>query len=57
MPYIANVTVKHDGKNYQPGAEVPLTDKQAAPLLALKAVQEAEPDADKTPAKTNKKKD
>lgn len=57
MPYIANVTVKHDGKAYSPKAEVPLTAEQAKPLLALGAIKETEAEAEKEPTKTSKKKD
>ena len=38
----------HDGKGYQPGDEVALTEDEAAPLLAVNVVEAPSPAPEKT---------
>ncbi len=40
----------HDGKKYQPGDEVALTEDEAAPLLAVNVVEAPSPALEKTEA-------
>lgn len=36
--YLVQVPISHDQEEYAPGRDIDLTDKQAAPLLAVGAV-------------------
>lgn len=40
-PYTALVPIAHDGEDYAPGDPIELTDTEATPLLAVKAVEAA----------------
>jgi hypothetical protein len=51
MPkYTARTPVKHDGKRYGVGDKLTLKADEAAPLLQLHAIEEAESVADKAAA-------
>ncbi|MBQ1766816.1 MAG: hypothetical protein IIZ92_28480 [Aquincola sp.] len=40
-PYTALVPIDHDADHYAPGDPIELTDTEATPLLAVKAVEAA----------------
>lgn len=60
--YVVKFPVNHDGKHYDVGAEIELTEEWAAPLLACGAIDaapvteaEAEASAESTPGKKGRK--
>jgi hypothetical protein len=38
--YLAKVVINHDGKNYEAGDPITLTDEQAEPLLKVDAIED-----------------
>ena len=38
--YVVKNHIVHNGKDYKPGSEIGLTDADAKPLLAVKAIEE-----------------
>lgn len=53
--YVCLEPIKHDGRPFNPGSRIDLTDEQAEPLLALDAIAPVAPEQvpDDPPAETD----